>query len=156
MRKRRARLLPVTEILVTGANGQLGSLVVNRASARGLDVRGVGSGDLDITESLTIGTFVVPDDELPVIDASALGNRIFDVRPGTELFALQRVILSGGEATAGAGIYIRDGVDEVTLNRVLLYRNDSTVEVVTRIYELNRMTRQLRRTRDSLRNKEDL
>ncbi|NLV69308.1 MAG: hypothetical protein GXY56_00310 [Clostridiales bacterium] len=43
-----------------------------------------------------------------------------------------------------------------TLNRVLLYRNDSTVEVVTRIYELNRMTRQLRRTRDSLRNKEDL
>ncbi|MDD3536661.1 MAG: dynamin family protein [Eubacteriales bacterium] len=43
-----------------------------------------------------------------------------------------------------------------TLNRVLLYRNDSTVEVVTRIYELNRMTRQLHRTRDSLRNKEDL
>lgn len=39
---------------------------------------------------------------------------------------------------------------EATLNRVLLYRNESTVEVVTQIYALNRMTRQLRRTRDSL------
>lgn len=39
---------------------------------------------------------------------------------------------------------------EATLNRVLLYRNESTVEVVTQIYTLNRMTRQLRRTRDSL------
>ena len=45
---------------------------------------------------------------------------------------------------------------QTTLNRVLLYRNDSTVEVVTRIYELNRMTRQLRRTRDSLEKKEEL
>jgi small GTP-binding protein len=45
---------------------------------------------------------------------------------------------------------------EHTLNRVLLYRNDSTVEVVTRIYELNRMTRQLRRTRDALRTKEEV
>ena len=44
---------------------------------------------------------------------------------------------------------------QTTLNRVLLYRNDSTVEVVTRIYELNRMTRQLRRTRDLLENKEE-
>ncbi len=39
---------------------------------------------------------------------------------------------------------------ETTLNRVLLYRNDSTVEVVTRIYALNRLTRQLRRTKDLL------
>jgi GTPase Era involved in 16S rRNA processing len=39
---------------------------------------------------------------------------------------------------------------ETTLNRVLLYRNESTVEVVTQIYALNRLTRQLRRTRDSL------
>ena len=39
---------------------------------------------------------------------------------------------------------------ESTLNSVLLYRNESTVEVVTQIYTLNRMTRQLRRTRDLL------
>lgn len=44
---------------------------------------------------------------------------------------------------------------QAALNRVLLYRNDSTVEVVTRIYELNRMTRQLRRTRDALQHKEE-
>lgn len=39
---------------------------------------------------------------------------------------------------------------EAKLRSVLLYRNESTVEVVTQIYALNRMTRQLRRTRDSL------
>ena len=105
-----------------------------------LNISGTGNsaaaGDLDITESVTIGTFVVPDDELPVIDASALGNRIFDVRPGTELFTLQRVILSGGQATAGAGIYIRDGVDEVSLNRVML-RNNAADEYGGGIYNLS-------------------
>ncbi|MEZ5465260.1 MAG: hypothetical protein R3F22_08585 [Lysobacteraceae bacterium] len=105
-----------------------------------LNIAGTGNsaatGDLDITESVTIGTFVVPDDELPVIDASALGNRIFDVRPGTELFALQRVILSGGQATAGAGIYIRDGADEVTLNRVML-RDNAADEYGGGIYNLS-------------------
>ncbi|NLE81177.1 MAG: dTDP-4-dehydrorhamnose reductase [Rhodococcus sp.] len=50
----------MTEILVTGANGQLGSLVVNRASARGLDVRGVGSGDLDITDAQAVNEQVKP------------------------------------------------------------------------------------------------
>ena len=43
---------------------------------------------------------------------------------------------------------------QAALNRVLMFRNDSTVEVVTRVYELNRMTRQLRRTRDLLKQKE--
>lgn len=37
-----------------------------------------------------------------------------------------------------------------TLNRVLLYRNQSTPEVVTHIYALNRLTRELRRRRDWL------
>ncbi|NCB41287.1 MAG: hypothetical protein EOM59_01505 [Clostridia bacterium] len=39
---------------------------------------------------------------------------------------------------------------KATLRRILLYRNENTVEVVTQIYALNRMTRQLRRTRDLL------
>lgn len=37
-----------------------------------------------------------------------------------------------------------------TLNRVLLYRNQSTPEVVNHIYALNRLTRELRRRRDWL------
>jgi len=45
---------------------------------------------------------------------------------------------------------------DATLSRVLLYRNESTPEVVTHIYELNRLTRTLRRTRDSLRTREEL
>jgi hypothetical protein len=42
-----------------------------------------------------------------------------------------------------------------TLNRVLLYRNTSTPEVVTHIYALNRLVRQLRRTRNTLRHMEE-
>ena len=43
-------------------------------------------------------------------------------------------------------------LDDLTasLNRVLLYRNQSTYEVVTHIYALNRLTRELRRRRDWL------
>src|SRR5690606_30139508 len=106
-----ANALPGSDIIVLPGNATIT-----------LDIPGSGNsaatGDLDITESVIIGTFVVADDELPVIDATALGNRIFDVRPETELLTLQRVILRGGQATAGGAIYVRDGVSDVTLTRV--------------------------------------
>ena len=98
-----ANALPGTDVIVLPGNATIT-----------LDITGTGNsaatGDLDITESVLIGTFIVPDDELPVIDASALDNRIFDVRPSTDTFTLQRVILSGGSNTSGGAIYVRDGV----------------------------------------------
>src|SRR5690606_29023239 len=76
-----ANALPGSDIIVLPGNATIT-----------LDIPGSGNsaatGDLDITESVIIGTFVVADDELPVIDATALGNRIFDVRPETELLTL--------------------------------------------------------------------
>ena len=111
-----ANALPGTDIIVLPGNATIT-----------LNITGTGNsaaaGDLDIKESVIIGTFIVPDDELPVIDAHELGNRIFDVRPGTQLLTLQRMILRGGQATAGGAIYVRDGVDEVDLNRVKLEHN---------------------------------
>ncbi|KAF0962998.1 dTDP-4-dehydrorhamnose reductase [Rhodococcus sp. T7] len=47
---RRARLGAVTNILVTGARGQLGGHLLRRAEARGIPARGVGSDELDITD----------------------------------------------------------------------------------------------------------
>lgn len=45
---------------MTGANGQLGALVVARASTRGIEVRGVGSGELDITNPDAVKSQVKP------------------------------------------------------------------------------------------------
>ena len=47
---RRARLGAVTNILVTGARGQLGGHLLRRAEASGIPARGVGSDELDITD----------------------------------------------------------------------------------------------------------
>ncbi|MCB1576223.1 MAG: hypothetical protein KDI81_02475, partial [Xanthomonadales bacterium] len=111
-----ANASPGTDIIILPGNSTIA-----------LNIPGTGNsaatGDLDIKESVIIGTFIVPDDELPVIDASTLGNRIFDVRPETAQFTLQRVILRGGEATSGGAIYIRDGVDEVSVTRVKFEHN---------------------------------
>ena len=113
-----ANALPGTDVIVLPGNATIT-----------LDITGTGNsaatGDLDITESVLIGTFIVPDDELPVIDASALDNRIFDVRPSTDTLTLQRVILSGGSNTSGGAIYVRDGVNEVVLSRVKLQDNSA-------------------------------
>ena len=111
-----ANASPGTDIIILPGNSTISLNITGSGNS-------AATGDLDIKESVVIGTFIVPDDELPVIDASALGNRIFDIRPGTALFTLQRVILRGGEATAGGAIYVRDGVDEVTVTRVKFEHN---------------------------------
>lgn len=124
-----ANALPGSDIIVLPGNATIT-----------LDIPGSGNsaatGDLDITESVIIGTFVVADDELPVIDATALGNRIFDVRPETELLTLQRVILRGGQATAGGAIYVRDGVSDVTLTRVK-FEDNAADEYGGAVYNLS-------------------
>lgn len=65
-------------------------------------------------------------------------------------------IIETGPMASQLGQEFRTAVDAIlddltaTLNRVLLYRNQSTPEVVTHIYALNRLTRELRRRRDRL------
>ncbi|EHI46507.1 dTDP-4-dehydrorhamnose reductase [Rhodococcus opacus PD630] len=44
-------MTPVTNILVTGARGQLGGHLLRRAEATGIPARGVGSDELDITDA---------------------------------------------------------------------------------------------------------
>lgn len=57
---RRARLDGVTNILLTGARGQLGTRVDMLATSAGLSVTAVGSRDLDITDSRAVDRFVTP------------------------------------------------------------------------------------------------
>lgn len=94
------------------------------------------AGDLDITESVTIGTFIEPLDALPTIDATDLDNRVFDVRPGVELFTLQNVKLRGGSNANGGGIYIRDGAIRVDISRVS-FRDLQAENYGGAVYNLN-------------------
>ncbi|WP_072752303.1 dTDP-4-dehydrorhamnose reductase [Rhodococcus maanshanensis] len=48
------------KILVTGAGGQLGTQLLRRGAAAGLDVVGFGSRDLDITDGEAVDRFVEP------------------------------------------------------------------------------------------------
>ncbi|WP_077041011.1 dTDP-4-dehydrorhamnose reductase [Rhodococcus sp. MTM3W5.2] len=49
------------KILVTGAGGQLGTQLLRRGSAAGLDVVGFGSRDLDITDGEAVDRLIEPD-----------------------------------------------------------------------------------------------
>ena len=66
------------------------------------------TGDLDITQSLTISGAGAST----VIDAKALGDRVFEVFPGVEV-TFQNLTICGGTAGDGGGIYNRGGVVEV-------------------------------------------
>lgn len=50
----------MTKILVTGARGQLGTQLLRRGAALGLDVVGLGSGELDITDPDAVSAAVRP------------------------------------------------------------------------------------------------
>ncbi len=61
---RRARLNRVTNILLTGARGQLGTRIDALATSAGHTVTAVGSRELDITDSRAVDDFVSPDSVL--------------------------------------------------------------------------------------------
>ncbi|MCB1100058.1 MAG: hypothetical protein KDN22_31125, partial [Verrucomicrobiae bacterium] len=67
------------------------------------------TGDLDITDSLTI-TGAGP---ATIIDASALGDRVFEVFTGVDV-KFSNLMITGGVAGDGGGIYNRGGVVDVS------------------------------------------
>ncbi|MGV6850946.1 MAG: choice-of-anchor Q domain-containing protein [bacterium] len=108
---------PGTDIIILPGNNAEISLSLKGSG------NNASSGDLDIKESVVIGTYVVPNDELPTINALQLNNRVFDIRPGVDLVTFQNFIIRGGVSANGGAIYIRDGVDEVNITRVKFTEN---------------------------------
>ena len=76
------------KVLVTGAQGLLGSEFVSVSKARGLDVVGVGRADLDVT------------------DASAVEARLRDERPDVVVHCAAYTAVDRAE---GAQLYLTDG-----------------------------------------------
>ena len=70
----------------------------------GADEDESATGDLDITESLTIqGAVEVQSD----IDASGLGDRVLDVHSTASQVTVSWVVFTGGSASMGGGIYTK-------------------------------------------------
>lgn len=93
------------------------------------------------------------------MDLSSAVTRIFGMDYHYELVEIDstQLELRNTQKTAGElGCIFLKETDTLcedlqsTLNNILLYQNDRTVDVVTEIYGLNRMTRRLRKIRDSL------
>ena len=107
-----------------------------------LDLKGddnsAAVGDLDITDDLTISVepeFLILasstlfDQLLPIIDASALDDRIFDVRSPAGDVQLNGLVLTGGTATGSSGgaLDVAGGLSgEVTLLAVDVVGNWAT------------------------------
>lgn len=96
------------------------------------------AGDLDILDDINIsispqaavlGWSTVWDQILPIIDASALGDRIFDIRGGVGEVRISGLILTEGDAASGPGgaIHVAPNVtQEVTLLALDLVGNAAT------------------------------
>ena len=94
---RRARLTPVTKILVTGARGQLGGHLLRRAAGDRIPARGVGPDELDITDADAVNEQV---------EARIGGDQLRRVHGGRRC-GVGRGHRPGGERDRACGIWRR-------------------------------------------------
>ncbi|MBN1888516.1 MAG: cadherin-like domain-containing protein [Thermoflexales bacterium] len=90
----------------------------------GADEEYAQSGDLDVTDPLTI---VGQGPGLTVIDASRLGDRVFDVQGETGRVVISGVTVYGGSALAGSGGGIFNETAELALINTLVYSNAAEI-----------------------------
>ena len=87
------------------------------------------NGDLEISETVIIGTFTADIANFPTIDARNLNDRVFDVLSTTDIFTLQNVRVRGGNVAHGTGvgrggaIRIFSGVGEANIFGVDFFGN---------------------------------
>lgn len=72
-----ANALPGNDIIVIPGN----ALIV--LTIKGANENSAATGDLDITDNLTIGSFIEPIEDFPTVSALGLNDRVFDVGFGT-------------------------------------------------------------------------
>lgn len=131
-----ANALPGIDIIILPAN-------VTLPLTRDGNDNNAFNGDLDILESVIIGTFILSDDEFPTVDGNGMDNRIFDIHPGAEV-TLQNFRITGGDATnlgnvgRGGAIFIRPSEDtSVTIDHLDIMAN--TAEQGGAIYSQDTM-----------------
>jgi len=66
----------------------------------GADENSAVTGDLDITEGVTIGTFVEPIDEFPTVTALNIDDRVFDVQFGVSPVTFANFKIVNGNASS--------------------------------------------------------
>ncbi len=65
----------------------------------GADENLAATGDLDITEGVTIGTFIEPIEDFPTVTGENINDRIFDIRFGAGLVTFVNFRIVNGDAS---------------------------------------------------------
>lgn len=103
----------------TGVNTILLPEATYTLTIPGVDEDESATGDLDITESLTIlGAVDVQSD----IDANGFGDRVLDVHTTADLVTVSWVVFTGGSAPMGGGIYSKGRLE---LSDVVVFDNEA-------------------------------
>ncbi|TDR23844.1 right-handed parallel beta-helix repeat-containing protein [Marinicella litoralis] len=107
-----ANALAGTDIIVLPGNATI------RLTRTGSNENAAVTGDLDITESVAIGTFVEDIEDFPTVDANGLSDRVFHVLSNSGLVSfLSFKIINGSSDSNGGAINISTG-NEVEINQV--------------------------------------
>jgi len=85
----------------------------------GADEDQSATGDLDITDSLSIlGAVEIRS----TIDATGLGDRVLDIHSSVDMVTITWVVITGGSAPLGGGVYARDRLE---LSEVVVFDNEA-------------------------------
>jgi predicted outer membrane repeat protein len=85
----------------------------------GADEDESATGDLDITEGVTIQGAVETQSD---INAAGLGDRVLDIHSTADPVRISWIVVTGGSATMGGGIYNKGHLD---LSEVVVYENEA-------------------------------
>lgn len=122
-----ANALPGPDIIVLPGDATI------RLSLTGSDENTAATGDLDITDTVTVGTFIEPTESFPTIDANELNDRVFHVLPGSGLVTFLNFRVINGSADFNNGGAINISLDnQVVVNRV--WFEDNTADSGGAIY----------------------
>lgn len=122
-----ANALPGPDIIILQGNATI------RLTRTGANENGAVTGDLDITDSVAIGTFIEDIEDFPTVDANNLNDRAFHVLTNNNQLVqfLRFKIVSGSATSTGGAISIGPG-NQVEVNQV--WFEDNTADSGGAVY----------------------
>jgi len=100
-----ANALPGVDVIVLPGNSTI------KLSLSGADENSAATGDLDITDAVSIGAFTESKSDFPTIDANGIDDRVFHVlsNSGLVTFVNFRVVNGSSDFSSGGAINISLG-----------------------------------------------
>ena len=115
-----ANALPGPDIIILPGNATI------QLTRTGTNENASATGDLDITESVSIGTFVEDTEDYPTVQANFNDDRVFDVRTNNnELVQFLRFKVTNGSSNSNGGAINIGPGEQVEVDRVWFEDNNA-------------------------------